>query len=203
MRFPERGASGAAAAAPPLRALVAACLCALSCASAVRGGPDRVAAREVEWQALSAALSDAPPAIGAVRVRLVFPARADLDLFVTDPTQETVYFANSPSRSGGWLDRDRRCPDPAPRVETVVFPNARPGRYRVGVDYPRPCGEPGSEVSFVVAVEGSGPAETRRGTIAPGVFLPVVVEVELARGGCAGSGPRERGVLCVDPPAKP
>ena len=40
---------------------------------------------------------------GALRARLVFSADADLDLYVTGPDLETVYFANTPTRLGGVL----------------------------------------------------------------------------------------------------
>ena len=85
---------------------------------------------------------DLPPRAapaGALRVELAFGQDADLDLYVTDPLQETVYFANTPSQQGGVLLDDRRCDSPPPRIETVVFEHPPPGRYRVGVDYPRRC----------------------------------------------------------------
>ena len=139
---------------------------------------DRAAIHAAETRSLRGVLDGGAPPPGTLRVRLAFPARADLDLFVTDPAHETVYFANSPSRSGGQLERDVRCDDPAPRVETVVFPDAAPGRYRVGVDYPKPCEGHEGEASFVVAVDGRGPTETRQGRIAPGIFQPIVLEVQ-------------------------
>ena len=65
----------------------------------------------------------APTAAGAVsegglRVELVFSDDADLDLYVTGPDLETVYFANTPTRAGGALERDLRCDgEPGTRVE--------------------------------------------------------------------------------------
>lgn len=105
-------------------------------------------------------------------MRLVFAPGADLDLYVTDPLLETVYYANTPSRSGGVLERDRRCDegrrqgaDAADaraedvRVETVRFETPPPGRYRVGVDYPHRC-EGGDEVMpYVVSIEAEGARE--------------------------------------------
>src|SRR5437588_148676 len=48
-----------------------------------------------------------PPAAEApapgVRVSLVWSTPVDLDLYVTDPSQETVYFANPNAQSGGKL----------------------------------------------------------------------------------------------------
>src|SRR5262245_1845234 len=69
----------------------------------------------------------APPALelpapaGGLRVERHFGAEADLDLYVTDPLQETVYFANSPTRRGGRLEQDLRCDAATPRSEVVVF----------------------------------------------------------------------------------
>ena len=61
----------------------------------------------------ASALGEHPAAAHEVRVRLEFGADADLDLFVTDPMHEEIYFANSPSRLGGVFEADRRCDDPA------------------------------------------------------------------------------------------
>jgi len=132
-----------------------------------------------------------PPAAGELRVELVFGAGADLDLYVTDPAQETVYFANTPSRaSGGRLEADLRCQagTGAPRVETVVFASAPTGRYRVGVDYAAAC-EAGGDAAeaFLVVVEFGGlrrgePRREVRGEISRGSFLPQVLELDLPAG---------------------
>lgn len=156
-------------------ALVLACL-ASSCASP----PGRAPAAEPP--SLADALRDAPapPSPDALVVRLAFGAGADLDLYVTDPLRETVYFAHTPSRSGGQLDRDRTCADAAPRVETVVFEHPEPGRYRVGVDYPRSCDGSDRAAPYAVSVQHhehaaqriDGRAEARR-------FEPVVLEIDV------------------------
>ena len=119
-----------------------------------------------------------PP--GALLVRLAFGEEADLDLYVTDPAQETVYFANAVSAaSSGALEADLRCDAPAPRVETVRFAPAPPGRYRVGVDHPGRCGSRRGPVPFVVVVEFGAQRLERRGEVALGQFLPVVLEFEV------------------------
>src|SRR2546425_12587999 len=58
----------------------------------------------------------APPAMvpvalqaAAVRVTLLWSSPVDLDLYVTDPSLETVYFANSQSQTGGRLEQDVTC----------------------------------------------------------------------------------------------
>lgn len=123
-------------------------------------------------------LTDAGTPSG-LRVRLAFPAQADLDLHVTDPLHETVYFGNTPSASGGRLIEDVGCSDAAPRVETVVFEDPPPGRYRIGIDFPIRCKRVGEPVPFAVEVARPGRSEERRGEIAFGRFEPVVWEFEV------------------------
>src|SRR6058998_2910370 len=81
-RSPERGAAA-------LLCLAVAAGCALSGRRSV--------------PAPAAALPAAPPQ--GIRVVLLWAAPVDLDLYVTDPGLETVYFANTPSGSGGKLVR--------------------------------------------------------------------------------------------------
>src|SRR5439155_24529865 len=90
----------------------------------------------------ASALSAAPPQ--GVRVVLLWAAPVDLDLYVTDPGLETVYFANTPSGSGGKLVRDLACGQltettPTTFSEEVVWTKAHPGRYRLGVDFSDTC----------------------------------------------------------------
>jgi hypothetical protein len=125
-----------------------------------------------------------PPPPGALRVELVFGAGADLDLYLTDPSQETVYYANSPSRvNGGRLEADLRCEAAAPRVETIVFASAPPGRYRVGVDRAETCSGGPAVEPFLVTVDAPG-GERRelRGEIGRGRFLSRVLEFTVPKG---------------------
>jgi hypothetical protein len=117
-----------------------------------------------------------------LRVRLAFGAGADLDLFVSDPWAEAVYFANSPSASGGALEEDRRCEHPAPRFEIVRFEQPPPGRYRVGVDYAEACGK-ARPAPFVVELSYGAHRELRRGTLEPGRFEVIVMEFDLEASG--------------------
>ena len=72
--------------------------------------------REVELERFDAEVSnleriaaDAALARGSgLRFVLAFGEAADLDLFVTGPRQETVYFANTPTAVGGELEVDAR-----------------------------------------------------------------------------------------------
>ncbi len=134
----------------------------------------------------SAAAVDRPPA-GPVRVSLLWAAPVDLDLYVTDPTLETVYFANNPAGSGGRLGRDvtcgevRQAPAGSTLRETAEWAHSLPGRYRVSVDFPAACdGRPG-EVSFRVLAEVRGERIERTGALGPVVFEPIVLEFDLDR----------------------
>jgi hypothetical protein len=92
-------------------------------------------------------------------VRLAFPREADLDVYVTDPQLETVYYANTPVRSGGRIERDARCADAdasAVRVETVRFEAPLAGRYRVGVDHPERCGDGDEVVPYAISIDANG-----------------------------------------------
>ncbi|NNL66213.1 MAG: hypothetical protein HKP30_08225 [Myxococcales bacterium] len=127
----------------------------------------------------AAALAADPDGVSpdALVVRLSFAADVDLDLYVTDPLEETVYYGNSPSRIGGRLLRDVRCDGEAPRVETVVIDPAPSGRYRVGVDFPERCAGDGA-TDFALRVDFAGERRERTGRLAPRIFEPVVLELE-------------------------
>jgi hypothetical protein len=130
----------------------------------------------------------APELSKGLVVRLAFEDVADLDLFVTDPTQESVYFANTPTRSGGALIEDRRCNDPGPRVEIVHFPNPIAGRYRVGVDFHRTCKADSSssgaveEALYLVRIDDGERALEHAGLLKPGVFEVIAIEFDIGAG---------------------
>ena len=140
------------------------------------------AARTDRAERLGTALvaSEAPLADGALRVRLAFDAGADLDLYVSDPLEETVYYANNPTGSGGVLDADRRCEDAAPRIEQIEFPAPLAGRYRVGVDFPAVCKGRAAAAPFVLEVRHGVRRVLHRGAVAPIRFEPAVAEIELS-----------------------
>ena len=134
-----------------------------------------------------------PPAASAseLTVLLGWSAPVDLDLYLTDPTSETVYFANSPSRSGARLLTDARCPDAAkpsdPLIEAASMPEPLPGRYRVGVDFIDACGAPAGPVTFRVVVDYGGARREAIGTIQLEHFQPTVLEFELQRSPADGA----------------
>jgi hypothetical protein len=135
------------------------------------------AARERAAAALEAALAaQAVAPDGELVVRLAFEAGADLDLYVSDPLDETLYFANTPVRSGGALERDLRCDDAPPRVEIVRFAKPLPGGYRVGVDYPERCPGGADVVPWALAIEVRGERRVLRGLAEWNVFASRVDE---------------------------
>jgi hypothetical protein len=159
---------------------------------------------EVEWsggqlerlERLRRALSEPPQDASGLTVRLAFDGAVDLDLFVTDPLQESVYFANSPSKTGGRLLIDRRCGDLDLRVETVHFTAPPSGVYRIGVDFHKRCDESeysGSEQKqgiYHVRADRGAKSWIREGLLVPGRFEMIVLEVEVeAKVEGAGTGP--------------
>jgi hypothetical protein len=165
-----------------LRAGWLAALAAFGCASAV---PSEVTEAERLRTGLERALAERPqPDPGSLSVHLAFAGDVDLDLYVTDPAQETVYFANSPSRSGGRLAADLQCEEPPlrpsdERVERVRYGTPAPGRYRVSVDYPRGCGR-ARAAGYAVAVQHGGSVRFHTGSLRPREFRLVALEFDVA-----------------------
>jgi hypothetical protein len=144
------------------------------------------AERRASADALAARLRESEPSAAGLTVRLAFPADVDLDLYVTDPRLETVYYANTPSVSGGRLVRDRRCADPAPdaspdaaRIETVRFEAPPPGHYRIGVDFPHRCEGGPDEVAWALSIEQRGAREELSGLSRWLEFTPIAHEFEV------------------------
>ena len=127
-------------------------------------------------EALAAAPAPDRGGPGALVVRLAFGEEADLDLYVTDAGNETVYFGNSPSATGGELRADLRCNAPAPRIETVVFEHRRAGAVRVGVDAPERCRDGVRAAPFVVELRAGAVHALQRGIAVPGRFDVIVLE---------------------------
>ena len=138
------------------------------------------------FAALAACTPEAPPdprfdddrPAGALEVRLFFADEADLDLFVTDPREEALYFGNNPSLGGGELDIDRRCDDEPPRRERARFVAPRAGRYRVGVSYDRSCRFRRVEAPYRIEVEADALRLEHEGRVAPGDFEHIALEFD-------------------------
>jgi hypothetical protein len=99
---------------------------------------------------------------GDVQITLGWNTGADLDLYVTDPSGATLFYneRNKRSRIGGHLDHDARgdCrrEQQNPRIENVYWPApAKPGAYKVELQYFSPCAKAGTtEATLSVVVSG-------------------------------------------------
>ena len=124
-------------------------------------------------------------ALPGLNVFLTWSAPVDLDLYLTDPTWETVYFANNPSRTGGRLLRDARCRDVGSAAgsffEQAHVADPPAGRYRIGVDFIDGCGARPKSVSFRVVADLAGVRRETTGTIRLEEFQPIVLEFALSR----------------------
>ncbi len=92
---------------------------------------------------------------GDVQVSVAWIGRSDVDLYVTDPSGETVYFGHRTSASGGTLDLDSNpaCSFDDINNENIVWPAgvAPYGDYTVVVDYYDDCNAPRSD--YVVTIQ--------------------------------------------------
>lgn len=128
---------------------------------------------------LNEANSQAPQRETGLLVQLAFGAEADLDLYVTGPLLETVYFANHESKSGGKISDDVRCDKQPFRIEEVWFDAPMPGRYRVGVDYPEQCNGNVEPAAYVISVLRDGKRQEVSGSVSLRQFEVVVLEFVL------------------------
>jgi hypothetical protein len=165
--------------------LLTAVALAAACASHL---PPEVREAERLRRVLERSLAEAPPG-GGVSVLLAFGPGVDLDLYVTDPLDETVYFANTPSASGGRLEADLHCGTEAPgdRIEVVRFRRPQTGGYRVGIDHPESCGGR-RPAGYALAITRDGQVELHTGVARPLEFQLAVLDFQVvAEGGAPGS----------------
>jgi hypothetical protein len=122
------------------------------------------------------------PSPPGVTVTLRWSAPVDLDLYVTDPALETVYFANPRSASGGVLEQDARCADrqEGPRTERARWTNPPPGRYRVGVDFLETCSGRTAVAPYSLLVEVDGRRQETSGRARRAEREPLVLEFTVA-----------------------
>lgn len=96
---------------------------------------------------------------GDFQATLTWAHYADMDLYVTDPAGETIFYGNKTSASGGQLDRDANAAcseqDASP-VENIFWPSAQAptGTYQVYVNTYSPCGTVSQPWQLVVRVRG-------------------------------------------------
>ena len=99
---------------------------------------------------------------GDVQVSVFFDALSDVDLYVTDPSNEVIYFANSQGVNGELdLDANAGCGinDPVVNNENVTFPTGQAprGTYIVRLDYWSSCNVAKTRYVVTVAVKGRQP----------------------------------------------
>ncbi len=94
---------------------------------------------------------------GDVQVTLRWNTTADIDLHVTDPSGEEIYFGNRNAASGGQLDVDANggC-SVDPTVENIFWPTGQApgGTYQVSVDYFSECSAGPTNYEVTVTVDG-------------------------------------------------
>jgi hypothetical protein len=98
---------------------------------------------------------------GDVQVSVAWDAPTDVDLHVTDPSGEEIFFAHKTSASGGTLDLDSNpaCSIDNINNENVVWPtgSAPSGTYSVDLVYWSACSQPQSNYTVTVVVAGQQP----------------------------------------------
>ena len=105
---------------------------------------------------------------GDVQVSVAWDAPTDVDLHVTDPANEEIYFANTTSASGGTLDLDSNAACSIDNInnENITWPigGAPSGTYSVDLVYWSACTQPQSNYTVTIFVRGQ-PAQTFSGTL--------------------------------------
>src|SRR6185436_17897964 len=73
------------------------------------------------------------PANGRIQIELTWDGNADLDLHVTDPYGETIYYFHPSSQSGGAYQEDRECYNNSGQAERVIYNDgsAAAGNYQI------------------------------------------------------------------------
>ena len=109
---------------------------------------------------------------GDVQVTLTWHSSLaiDLDLWVTEPNGTKCYYGNTPTTTGGTLDRDNLCSNYVDgRPENIFWSNAPVGEYKVEVDRFSVCGNNIPSQSFDVRVVSGGHVRTYTGSVSSGV----------------------------------
>ena len=105
---------------------------------------------------------------GDVQVSVAWDAPTDVDLHVTDPANEEIYFANTTSASGGELDLDSNAACTIDNInnENIVWPvgGAPTGSYSVDLVYWSACSQPQSNYTVTIFVQGQA-TQTFSGTL--------------------------------------
>ena len=107
---------------------------------------------------------------GDVQLTLTWESTNDLDLWVTDPAGESIFFDHPSADSGGQLDVDANadCQDLTTHpVENIFWPtgDAPLGKYLVEVQYYKQCENP-APIDFHIRMLVDGEVSEFDGTIA-------------------------------------
>lgn len=106
---------------------------------------------------------------GDIQVTLTWESTNDLDLWVTDPAGETIFFRHAASQSGGQLDVDANADciilTPHP-VENIFWPSgaAPEGEYVVAVQYYKQC-ESDAVTAYKISLLVNGTVKNYEGVI--------------------------------------
>lgn len=131
----------------------------------------------VASQEFTERLNEAGATEGEITVTLLWNDKNDLDLIITCPSGERLYYAN-PRACGGTLDVDRNAEQELTErpVENVYWAvgKAPPGNYQVAVHYyaRRDTATP-PQTDFQVRLLQNGQTSLYRGTVAPTATQPV------------------------------
>jgi hypothetical protein len=92
----------------------------------------------------------------------------DLDLYVTDPSNNTVSWGTTTVPSGGVLDRDNQCGNyENGRPENIFWTTAPAGQYIVRVDWFGDCYGGPTSMPYTVRIVNKGNVTTFSGSITP------------------------------------
>ncbi len=105
---------------------------------------------------------------GEVQVTLTWHSEQeiDLDLWVIEPGDVKCYYGNTPTTTGGTLDRDNQCGSYINgRPENIYWASAPAGQYKVQVDLFSDCYNGISSMAFDVRVVVGSSVRTYAGTV--------------------------------------
>lgn len=116
---------------------------------------------------------------GQIQITLAWGTGADIDLYVTDPTGQTISYQNRQSSSGGILDHDARgaCTNSTDTIENVYWSTPQPprGTYQVEVHYWGNCNVAGPTPTQVSISVGGQVIGVYNITLVNGQRAPVAV----------------------------
>ncbi|OFW66427.1 MAG: hypothetical protein A2Z12_05205 [Actinobacteria bacterium RBG_16_68_21] len=143
---------------------------------AERLAPEFVARNRAQLETLipQAGRPELPSGLGSgdVQVTLIWSSKADLDLMVTDPALDEVFYNNRTVASGGTLDRDANFPcnsdSSSPAAENIFWPTgqAPEGSYTATVVFTSDCLGEGSQTFDLIVQVGGTVVHQQRHTLA-------------------------------------